>query len=369
MGNDYLPKLLRDRGIDSFKSLRSKLESDNFLEVETKESLGFDSENRIYDAEIGYRNKAFLTDINLKNAKTISFVNVIIEGNLTVLDAGHILTKIDFDYVIAEEQVVLCLSEKVRKVSLYGLNCKELVIRNGDGCCLDIFGSSIFDLYIESTTLRSFSCSTSKIGKFSVNNFKVVDVDFDHDQIDLSLLDIDKKSSKYSTALERFNFFEFASAMEVVDHLSDKSSFETKRDTLNFLNKHTDIYVDKKGYSKIRSLYSKLYLSKSRASYAVMLLAGHFVRPWLFLLYLLGFMLIFALGFFYSDAQFIVDNSAQGLGFLEALCFSGVTITGTGYGDISPIGIPLVFSVIESVLGVFLMSSYVVALYRKYVER
>lgn len=372
VGNDYLPKLLKDRGIKSFDSLHSKLESDNsdnFLAAETKESLGLDSENRIYDEEIGYRKKLFLTDLVLKNATNISFVDTIIEGNLIILDAGHILTKVNFDYVIAKEKVVLNLSEKVSKISLYGLNCKELVIRNGEGCSLDISNSTIFDLYIEETTLCSFRCSTSKIGKFSVNNFKTNDVDFDHGQIDLSLLNHNEKSSKYLTAFEQFNLFEFASAEEVIDQLSKKSSFGTSRDTLNFLNKNSDIYTDKKGFSKVRSLYSKLYRNNSPGSYVLMCLAGHFVRPWLFLVYLFGFILLFAAGFTLCGAQFSVGKETRVLCFLEALYFSGITITTTGYGDITPTGVARIFAVIESILGVFLMSSYVVTLYRKYVER
>jgi hypothetical protein len=67
-------------------------------------------------------------------------------------------------------------------------------------------------------------------------------------------------------------------------------------------------------------------------------------------------------------SQFVYKSKPMTIGFGEAFYFSGITFTTIGYGDIAPIGFARFLAVSEGAAGIFLISSFVVALVRKYVE-
>ena len=62
------------------------------------------------------------------------------------------------------------------------------------------------------------------------------------------------------------------------------------------------------------------------------------------------------------------ETAPRALNLAEALYYSGITFTTIGYGDIAPVDWTRLLAVIEGVLGVVLISSFLVSLVRKYIE-
>ena len=71
-------------------------------------------------------------------------------------------------------------------------------------------------------------------------------------------------------------------------------------------------------------------------------------------------------GIYYMDNE--TTKEGEPLEFLEALYFSVVTFTSLGYGDISPLGISRFFAASEALLGVFMISLFVVVFTRKMID-
>ena len=143
--------------------------------------------------------------------------------------------------------------------------------------------------------------------------------------------------------------------------------------------KSLDVYHDLKntyrrmGNSDAASYYYELEMDCKRK------LATGTQKMWLTLLWLIcGYgerpmrtfisflVIIFAYaGIYYVDNETTKDGD---LGFLESLYFSVVTFTSLGYGDISPLGISRFFAASEALLGVFMISLFVVVFTRKMID-
>jgi hypothetical protein len=65
----------------------------------------------------------------------------------------------------------------------------------------------------------------------------------------------------------------------------------------------------------------------------------------------------------------ILSGVSWGLPFSEALYFSCSTFTTIGYGDLAPFGITRLFAASEGLLGIVLVSSFIVSLVKRYIEK
>lgn len=373
MDQHYLRQTLADNDIHSFESLYKSLESDRdgdlHLNVETRVTLRLDSEDRSYDEIVQFRSKVIRSTYAAKDSKEISFVDCVIDGSLFISDNSDKLKKIFFDYLIVNGSVVINLDGKT-SVEVSGLNCKHLTIRGGKGCKVCISSSNIFHILFENVDFSSLRCTTNRIGKIELCSAHFEKVDFDHRQIDFSLIDAQEKSKTYEKKLKNHNLFIFFSPHEALYSIFERSEHTSRRETLNFLASNPDLYADRRCLSQIRTLQARLYSSNSKASYCFMRAFGHFTKPTVFLIYMLAGLLLFAAIFYFPAISFSVGECApRPLSFNEALYFSGITMTTIGYGDITPLGWVRLLTVLEGVWGVSMMSAFIVALYRRYVER
>jgi hypothetical protein len=372
MKRHYLRQVIADNEINSFESLYEVLGKNSadklHLNLVTKASLRLDSENRNYETEISFQSKVIKSDYAAKNSEEISFVDCVIDGNLSISDNSKTLKSVFFDYLVVKERVVLNLKFKT-KVVIHGLNCKYLKICGGTGCVVDISNSNIFHILLEGVDFSSFRCTENKICKIELSSAVFASVEFDYKQLDFSLIDVVKDSRKYRKKYQSHDLFSFVPLEDAVENIYERSSCASRRETLSFLLNNPDIQSDRNSLSRLRALHSQLYLSNSKPSYFLMLAVGNFTKPSVFLMYFVVNFLLFASVFYLSALDFSVNGIERPLLYSEALFFSGTTMTTLGSGDIEPLGLARVLYILEGVFGVLIMSSFIVAMYRKYVER
>ena len=143
--------------------------------------------------------------------------------------------------------------------------------------------------------------------------------------------------------------------------------------------KSLDVYHDLKntyrrmGNSDAASYYYELEMDcKRRLSTGsqkmwltlLWLICGYGERPMRTFISFLFIILSFA-GIYYVDNETTNDGPLE---FVDALYFSVVTFTSLGYGDISPLGISRFFAASEALIGVFMISLFVVVFTRKMID-
>jgi hypothetical protein len=124
-------------------------------------------------------------------------------------------------------------------------------------------------------------------------------------------------------------------------------------------------------------------LSQSRLSRAFVRFTHAFESPRRFAVYAGVVLLLAAIlywtkycGFVHAAEPIVGSGGYQlqsrvswGLRFPEALYFSLITFTTIGYGDLVPIGMARFIAAAEGLLGITLVSAFVVALVKRYVEK
>lgn len=107
-------------------------------------------------------------------------------------------------------------------------------------------------------------------------------------------------------------------------------------------------------------LFMRLAPAQGAARRHVLALAGPTMVSLGFLVWVSLFILGFALIYWPAIAAFRVDEGFGSPGLLEALYFSGVTATALGYGDITPVTMPLkILSFVQSGLGFGMLTGIV----------
>jgi len=107
----------------------------------------------------------------------------------------------------------------------------------------------------------------------------------------------------------------------------------------------------------------------------MVILAAGYNQPSRFLIF--GLLVYLCFAYIYTLPGFTFDTGAvcgnetcpKGICFPTSLYFSGVSFTTIGYGDIAPYSmLARTFAILEGVLGIFTVSSFVVSLVKKYVD-
>lgn len=147
----------------------------------------------------------------------------------------------------------------------------------------------------------------------------------------------------------------------------DIDEAERVASTIDFILKKSHINLDRD--TKARAKYLAAVASKKVTwERFVIRVFGAFIMPKRILSLILASMVAFALVYMLGGQYNEGTATHHGLCFSDALYFSGVSFLTIGYADFAPLGPARFLAVIEGLVGVTLMSSFIVALTRKYVD-
>ena len=171
------------------------------------------------------------------------------------------------------------------------------------------------------------------------------------------------------------------------EHVSGQNKYIKKRNEFNLLNIPSSAYIDdeeksvalydtlatlkrsddnSKSVDHMAQLNYQFYLhypNLNIAQKSFIYITQAFLKPHFFL-YSIFVVACSAIYYFFFNFK---EQSYDTFG--NALYFSIITFTTTGYGDISPSGWGKVVACSESILGIILISCFIVSLVRKYFER
>jgi hypothetical protein len=365
----YLHNILKQEKIyskDSFEKYKTKLDSTSSpLKKLNGVDLEIDSENRIYDDVVCHENAILdVAKLNIENSKEIKFVNCIICGDMFISDRESKLTNVYLDNCIVLGKVKFSSIHAGDISTLYRLNCYRLEF---DGCTLEtlhITENLLFHLLILDSTISNLFVFSNDIDVVTVYKNRLNKIEFDYSQVELNNLNLSYE--RYQMLQGDFNPFNFDNLIDI-DEVVKKNDLYMKTQTLSFLKENSSISNDRESLSKVLYLESVLY-QNTKVSKLFVQLVGGFVKPVSFVI--LGLIVYFGCAIIYTlpISIFQVSEGIKPLNFYDALYYSGITFTTIGYGDITPVNITKIFSVVEGLLGIAITSSFIVSLVRKYID-
>lgn len=216
--------------------------------------------------------------------------------------------------------------------------------------------SDIWTLIIDCDRLQKIYFYSNYIRAFFALNFsKLIEVDFNIDQLDL---DIFSKLAKEDIKTKKV--------------VLSKDSNSLLIDTVYFLKKYSDVRKNNILWNELTYI-ERVWSQDSRRARFVVKLLGGFVRPSRIITYMLLVYLSFSIYYMSNWAMFINNNGfctqrVTGLNIKDALYFSAVTFTTIGYGDILPLENTRIIVSLEGFLGVVLSSLLVVTFTSRYMR-
>jgi len=351
------------------------------FKVVSAADLDLDDESRIYKDKIDFKGVIFNTpELAIRNSRTISLFNCIILGDLS-LGGKDSPQRIAIDNCLVTGTLYITGNdaEPNMEISIWQTNCTILKVGSNNIKTLDIGASNIHDFQFYNSRCGSLMMTSNRIRYFRIDEVEVTRCNFFHGQVDLAT----SFPAKLATRTREAKDIDLnARSNTLLDfslgaNLHSQSAFET----LSFLRERTFISGDQHRLSELR--YRAALLSQSKFSRVLVRLTHAFESPLLFAAYgavvLLGAALLYSTKYcgFVHGADLILGSGGYriqssvswGLRFTEALYFSCISFTTIGYGDLVPVGMARFVAAVEGLLGVTLVSSFVVALVKRYVEK
>ncbi len=115
---------------------------------------------------------------------------------------------------------------------------------------------------------------------------------------------------------------------------------------------------------RVNSLWKRLFIWLALS--LSFLIWGHGERP--VRTFLTGLFVIILSAFLYTFGHIVRDSVMLSPGFNESLYFSVITFTTVGYGDLVPVGMAKIVSMLEAFSGVFIMPLFIIGMARKYLR-
>lgn len=253
----------------------------------------------------------------------------------------------------------------IANLSLISINCNHLLI----SAC------RIFYASLHGSKSLFFEAESDYFNHFELEECEFEKVDFDHQQIDV--LGITKRMNYLTRKLQIKGYEDLILDMNLFEFIPFKTFEDIKQveamkgilSTIQFLKKSTSL-VNNRGHY-MHYLFYEVLLAQDRWHHRVFIwLVGGFLKPHRFLEIAIGVLFIFAFFYTLPGITFMtIDASAQHtLSISEALYFSGITFTTIGFGDIAPRGFARILTITEGLLGITVMSGFLVALVKKYLD-
>jgi hypothetical protein len=332
-------------------------------------------EGRIYKEKIEFNGCIIdLPKLNLRDSEEVSFVDCIVIGR--VLFGAKDYKNILIDSCLFFDKAVMGMAGVIDEVCIYKSNFSKLILESLEAITVYIADCRIDKFEITECNINKFQAVGNSITHISVSQTVFEDILFPHGQIDFSNFRgksrnrffSKKMCLTYRKNLESSpppNLFEFIEV--TVDDFVDDIIYRKEKETLDFICNYTDIRNNREYFSEILT-NSSIYSQKNVLLKLFMWFFGAFVNPGLIALYGILVLFIYALIYYSLELSFKIGDDVTSIDLFNALYFSGITFTTIGYGDISPTGIAKIISISEGILGIFLSSSFLVSLIRKYCD-
>lgn len=364
--------ILKDKKLSDRSSVTEAikcLRRDYNFQFFNAENLGLDSENRIYEDTLEFNDAIISVDkLMIANSKTIKFYNCLILGQIDIMDKipyGH-LGEIYFDSSIFLGNLTILSSKSIENINAYRTNFKNLRLYQITVDRIGLSTCHIFHFDMNETLTHNFDTFHNRFHFFEFSQSSVNNSPFNHNQI-INISDMTKAFHNKRYIEKRYNACNLLKHIDCdFETLSRTSRLEVVEETIKFLKDNGDLQRNRKRLCEILRFESIAHQDNSFTKLCIYMFGG-FLNPRLFLLY--GFLLwvMFAGLFVWLKLPFYVDKAEKTLDSLDALYFSGITLTTIGYGFISPMGLSKAFVIIEGALGIIVLSCFVVAMVRRFV--
>jgi len=255
------------------------------------------------------------------------------------------------------------------KIALFHTNCGELSVFNSKLDELMVTGCRLGAWSLQRVAAKRMDTEENRIKMIQISDTEIQETVFDHRQLRLEALrekiEAGESRSEGLGEQELFRFIPYKTSLD----LKKKEEHRSMVETLDFIRSATSISEDRGRFTEL--MYLEVLLKQDRRwERRFVRLTGGFLKPLRFIVLALGILVAFALLYMLPFLQFqsSLHGLMTGLDFRQALYFSGVTFTTIGYGDISPIDGARVLAVMEGILGISVMSCFLVALVKKYID-
>lgn len=368
-----LPKILKELNIESRETFETLALGDSLGPLDVRRSGEA-------DAVLTEINRAVYLDKALTIAVTegLTIKNAVFAVPVVLKLQGESPDKgIEIDHCIFLDSFSIVGSAKaqIKGISLFHTNLKHLSLSGSHSGQLILSGCRVFYASIHGAVSGAFEAEGNYFSHFEIEDCVFDRVVFDHRQVEMgslarrtNLLSREIEYKGYETLTADLNLFEFMPYKTFEDLRQDEAR-NSALSTIEFLKTKTDLAGDRSGL--MHYLYYEVLLSQKKWHHrAFIWLVGGFLMPHRFLELALATLLVFALLFTLPGMSFtsIEHSGLAPLRLDQALYFSGITFTTIGFGDIAPQGAARLLTILEGLMGISIMSGFLVALVKKYLD-
>ncbi len=352
-----LKQYTRENNIHELDILLDKSLNEKFLSEAINEFNFDNEENRFFGDSVEIKHKVFRQQfIKFRNSKKIAISNSIVVGDLIFLsDDGPIAVFLD-NCIISKELMFFgcdvnnieindCNISSIRYCNSKIINCRISNCRVGN---ISIADSMLKQLDFFCNTINNIEKYHSKINQFQSTG----------DTIDLQRI-IKGENPRNIGLLD----FVDTSVEVMLDSIEDR--VETRIETLHFL-KDANLLSKKGDLERLTDIELTCLSETTRLSKWLIKRLSGFTKPSVF--FIAGIFIILSFSFGYYTCGTIRIDERDCISFWEALYFSGATFTTISYGDMQPLGLTRIFTVVEGLLGIIICSGFLVSLVRKYTK-
>ena len=352
-----LKQYTKEQNIQELDILIDKSLKEEFLSEAINEFDFDNEENRFFGNSVEIKHKVFRQQfIKFRNSKKIAISNSIIMGDLIFLsEDGPIAVFLDNCIISKELSFLAC---DVNNIEINDCNIPSIRYCNSKILNCRISNCRVGKIFIAESKVKQlgFSCNTiNNIEKYhsEINQFQSVG-----DTIDLERI----IRGENPRSIDLIDFVD--TSLEVMLE-SIENRLETRIETLHFL-KEANLPSLKGDLERLTDVELTCLSETTRLNKWLVRRLSGFTEPSVF--FIAGIFIIICFSFGYFQFGTVSVGNRSFISFWEAVYFSGVTFTTIGYGDMQPLGLTRIFTVVEGLLGIITCSGFLVSLVRKYAK-
>ena len=326
----------------------------------------------MYCRRFKYERTIFDMDrIQILNAVEIEINDCIFTGTLRIGNNERSPLHISMDYVAFGKGLIISGANNDGSVGLYCINSPEVEIADNEIHELSFSSCNICYLIIYNSIINEFSSYFNRLDTISVSKSIMSTVVFPHGQIDIFEQKAVPDVKWIKSLKNKFSYLSFSNRVDY-HREAELEKLKDANETFRFLIGRSDYHLDKVKLSRLKYLeiISSINHPVKRFIYRIF---GGLIIPWRILVIIVFVIVLFSFLYLIPCLNFNIPgadggSTQRGLFILEALYFSGTSFTTIGYGDIAPEGYARILAVSEGILGVILLSSFLVSIIRRYLE-